>query len=390
MRKIFKSAVIVFIAVVLTGSFSGCSKAGTELSELMIIQGIGIDYSEGGYAVTVEMLNNRGVGSPDGSAGGEDKTLIYTSQGETVSQALRSLIVKSGNKPLFAHNRVIIIGENALNKGMGNLLDFFYRNYDSRASQLLCVAKGGSAKSVLTAPIVDGTVKSVILEDMLEESYNQSLVPRVRVIDAVNTIKSETGVLCVPSVSVINKGENSDYMVDGCCLFGRDETFSMYLSAEQSKGLAFLNNEIKKGFVTAEMPDGNKGTFVINKGKTRYKIGLDGGQLVYRLTINLSCDIDEIGGSEYFSTRDDFFEKLKNSISKSVCKTAENTIVALQGEYGGDAVNYGKRLQLSDKSLYTQRCENWQTEFKNTRTVICVNVTVRRIGEETFHSKKTG
>ncbi len=390
MKKLVKKISLLLVFIFCFSSFSGCEKAGSELSELMIIQGIGIDTTDDGFFVTVEMLNNQQNGSPNGSGTSENKTKIYTSRGKTVAEALRSLIVKSGNKPLFAHNRVVVIGENAMNTDISDLLDFFFRNYDSRASQLLCVARDGKAEDIIRAELLKDTVKSQILENMLEESYEQSLVPRVRVIDAVNIIKSRTGVLCIPAVSLSENEKTSDYMLNGCALFGNDNTFSMYLSSEESKGLAFLNNEIKKGFITTELSNGYKATFVINKGKTRYSIGHIDGELVYKLKISLSCDIDEISGSEYFSTRNDFFEKMKSSISQAVCKTTENTIVALKGEHGGDSVRYGKRLQLYDNKLYNELSGNWKEEFKNAHTVVSVDVNIRRIGEATFHSKKTG
>ena len=58
-------------------SFASCEKAGTELSDLMIIQGIGVDYKDGLYTVTVEILNNEQSGSPNGDSVSENKTKIY-------------------------------------------------------------------------------------------------------------------------------------------------------------------------------------------------------------------------------------------------------------------------------------------------------------------------
>ena len=106
----------VFLAGSLLLSATSCQKAGTELSQLMIIQGIGIDEAENGYKVTVEILNNEQSGTPSGDGSSENKTKIYTAEGESVSAALRTLTSKSGNLPLFAHNRVIVIGEGAANK----------------------------------------------------------------------------------------------------------------------------------------------------------------------------------------------------------------------------------------------------------------------------------
>ncbi len=387
MKKYLRMISLVLLSAVSVFILPSCDKAGTELADLMIIQGIGIDASDGGYKVTVEILNNEQSGSPSGDSSSDNKTKIYTAEGDSVAAALRTLITKSGNQPLFAHNRVIVIGEGAANRKISDILDFFIRNYDSRATQLLCVAKNDSAENVIRAKLLSDTVKSEILEKMLEESHRQSLVPEVRVIDAINRIKSETTVLCIPAVTIQKNGENEDFKLDGCALYGRDEAFSMYISGGDAEGICFLDDDIEKGYFTADLPNGKKATFVINRGKTDYEIAEEGGKLVYRATIKLSCDIDEVDGSEYFSMNSDFFGKIKESVCASICKKCENTITVLKGEHGGDALRYGKRLQLYENDIYNKYRNQWDKTFKDIETVISVDVTIRRIGEETFRSK---
>ncbi|MBE6801738.1 MAG: Ger(x)C family spore germination protein [Ruminococcaceae bacterium] len=388
MMKISRTVSLILLCFIALGSFSSCEKAGTELSDLMIIQGIGIDVTSGGYKVTVEILNNEQSGSPSGDSSAENKTKIYNATGESVASALMKLTTKSGNKPFYAQNRVIVLGETTAQRNMGDVLDFFERNYDSRASQLLCVAKGGKAEEVIRAKLLNDTVKSKILEKMLESSYEQSLVPRVRIIDAVNTMKDDTTFLCVPAVSVQKNGENQDFSLDGCAVFDKDESFCMYLSSGDAQGLAFLDNHIREGFISADLPNGQKATFVLVKGKTHYKILKENGRLHYKLNIDVVCDLEEVGGAEFFSTDDDFMEKIKSAAGATIAKTSENTIIALQSEHGGDAVRYGRRLYLYDNKEYEKLKNNWDKEFKNSITSLSVNVTIRRIGEETFHSKK--
>ena len=64
MKKLFKIVALIFLSLGCLLSFSSCEKPGTELSELMIMQGIGIDSVNNGFKVTVEILNNEQSGSP--------------------------------------------------------------------------------------------------------------------------------------------------------------------------------------------------------------------------------------------------------------------------------------------------------------------------------------
>lgn len=388
MKRMSKGVKGICLILCIMFLFSSCEKAGTELSDLMIIQGIGIDATPNGYKVTVEILNNEQSGSPGGDSSSDNKTKIYDAEGATVAAALRELSTKSGNKPLYAHNRVIVLGEETVNRDFSDVIDFFERDYDSRASQLICVAKEAKAEDVIRAKLLNDTVKSKIVEKMLQESYEESLVPRVRIIDAINAVKDETARLCIPAVTVEKNGENEDIALDGCALFGEDETFSMYLSSGDAQGLAFLDDNIKKGFVSADLPNGGKATFVINKGKTKYDITEENGVLHYKLKVRVSCDLEEVGGAEYFSVDEDFMEKMKSAAAKAIAEKMENTLIVLQSEHGGDAVRYGTRLSLCDNGLYNTLSSDWDNAFKQSRTSVTVDVTLRRIGEETFHSKK--
>ncbi len=388
MQRVYKKIFFIMVLTFALVSFCSCESPGTELSELMIMQGIGVDATADGYRVCVEILNNEQSGSPGGDGNSDNKTKIYSADGSSVSDALRKLITKSGNLPLFAHNRVIIIGEAATRDELTDIIDFFERNYDSRASQLLCVAKGATAEDIIRANLLSDGVKSEILENLLEESFNQSLVPRVRIIDAVNYLKDETSYLCMPSIKIEKSGENENYVLDGCALFGKDSRLAGYIDSETAEGIAFLNNKIEKGVITAQLPNLQNATYLINKGKTDIRISEENGVLHYRVHIKISCDLDEVEGAEYFNKDNGVLEAFQRAAGEEVCALAENTLIALQGDKGGDAVRFGRRLRLSNPDLYNKYKNDWGNTFKQTKVSITAEVTIRRIGEETFHSNK--
>ncbi len=389
MKKLFKVCLLIILCSGLVLSCCSCEKPGTELSELMIMQGIGIDTTDNGFKVTVEILNNEQSGSPGGNGNSDNKTKIYSAEGSTVGEALRKLITKSGNEPMFAHNRVIILGEKAANRNLKDILDFFERNYDSRASQLLCVAKNTTGESIIRAKLLTDSIKSKILENMLEESARQSLVPKVRILDAINYIKDETSGLCIPAVTIQKNGENENFDLDGCAIFGTDSTFSMYIDSDVAEGIAILNDKIQEGVISADLPNGQKASFYINKGKSKYKITQENGELHYKLTVKISCDLEGVQGADYFSTDTGVLETFQTAVGESICKKAENTLTVLQGRHGADVLRYGKRLRLDDNKMYHNLKNNWQETFPSIKLTIVADVTIRRIGEETFHSRKS-
>ena len=377
-----KRIISLALTIVLLFSLSACEKAGTELSQLMIIQGIGIDYKDDIYKVTVEILNNEQSGSPNGNSQSDNKTKIYSAQGKSISEALRLLTTKSGNVPLFAHNRVIVINENLQEKSISHVMEFFVRNYDSRVSQLLCVAKGKSAEDIIRARLLDDTVKSEILENLLEESYMQSIVPRVRVIDAVNILQNPLMSLCIPAVTVTDNGENEDYALTGCALYNTNGQIASFITTQQAKGLAFLSDSVKGGFLSGSLPNDEGITFLINKSKTKYKVRVEDGKLIYSLVVNISCDIDEISNVNLYETDIQLLNEIKACIKKTISEKMKNTLEILQNNIDGDCIYFCKILELKNNDLYQEIKNNWQQLFPTIETEITVDVTIRRIGEE--------
>ncbi|MGN0526032.1 MAG: Ger(x)C family spore germination protein [Acutalibacteraceae bacterium] len=384
MKKLCKIISLFLVAVLSFLILSSCEKAGTELSDLMIIQGIGIDFKDGEYTVTVEILNNEQSGSPSGESSSENKTKIYTSTGETVSKSLRSITTESGNLPLFAHNRVIVLGESTLDKDLLDVLDFFIRDYDSRPSQLLCVSKGESAESVIRAELLKDSVKSEILGNLLEESYKLSLCPKVRLIDAVNYLKEETSGLLIPAIIVEDNGENKNFSLDGCAVINRKNTFTKYISGDISKGVSFLNNTVEKGVIATEISDNKKATFLILDSKTCYEIKELDNSLYYKIKVKITCELDELEGTEKFNSGEETIQLLKDAVSKQITKEMKNTFNNSKNETGVDIFRFGKRLRNSNNRLYQQYKGDWDNRFKNIRLSIETDVSLKSIGEETF------
>lgn len=384
MKRLMRVFSLAVASAVLLTTLCSCEKAGTELSDLMIIQGIGVDYDKGKFNVTVEILNNEQSGSPNGNSSSENKTKIYSAQGESVSEALRLLTSKSGNLPLFAHNRVIVINEDLNEKTIADVLEFFVRNYDSRASQLLCISKDKTAEDIIRAKLLSDTVKSEILENLLEESYEQSLIPRIRVIDAVNAMNNENAVLCIPAVTVKKNGENEDYALEGCALYDENGHVASFLDKDSSKGISFLTDKVKEGFLTQKLPNGEELTIFINKSKTKYSVSTHNGQLKYHLTVNISCDIDEIGEQERKKNDEQILSDIKSTVKNAVIQRMAQTLNSVHTQQIGDCIGYCKVLELKKPQLYNSVKDNWKAVFSSAETTVTVNVTIRRIGEETL------
>ena len=144
-----KFAVISAVLVIVT-ALSGCSQIAlgrTEIDKLFITRIFSIDEAQGGkvkITLTTKSLSTGGAGQQTVQKG---ESIV--SEGDTVFEAVRNLMVYSDKKPNFGHTEYILFGETIARKGILPYLDFFSRQNDIRNSAKLYIVKGDTADSLV-------------------------------------------------------------------------------------------------------------------------------------------------------------------------------------------------------------------------------------------------
>ena len=134
---------LVFITVFIC--LSGCGNK-IEMSQLGVVAGLGIDQIEGGYRLTVQVVN------PSYVAGKQPETLpvfSISSEGETLFDAYHELNSLTNKVLYLPHLSVIVIDEATAKEGINTVLDFVLRNVMIRPNITLTVANNATAQDVL-------------------------------------------------------------------------------------------------------------------------------------------------------------------------------------------------------------------------------------------------
>ena len=380
-----KKITLLFFIVITLSCFCSCERYGTEIEDMMIIQGVAVDKDKEGYEVTIEMLNNKQSASADSSNVGEEMTLCYSGKGETVAEALRLIINKTGNVPTYIHNKVIILSEDVAKTDITKVLDFFERDYTTEPITLVCTAKDVKAGEVLKANIGKDISKSEVLEKILNQSAISSITPETRLIDVINTVLDETACIALPTVTLQKNGETKAFFVENVAVFNYDNELSYYLGRESSESFVRLLGELKNGTLVTQDEKGAKATFIIVDGKTRYKAEVSNGIVNYNVKIKMYCDLNAYEGDRFQSIKNETVEVFRKNIEFDTERKLKDTYKAIQQHGAFDILCFGRRLLQNDKIAYKQLKDNWQSNFKNSNINIDVEVVIRRIGEESYH-----
>lgn len=380
-----KKITLLFLVVFMFLCFCSCERYGTEIEDMMIIQGIAVDKDKEGYEVTIEMLNNKQSASADSSNVGEEMTLVYSGKGETVAEALRLIINKTGNVPTYTHNKVIILSEEVAKSDITKVLDFFERDYTTQPITLVCTAKDVKAGEILKANIGKDISKSEVLEKILNQSAISSITPETRLIDVINTVLDETACIALPTVTLQENGETKTFFVENIAVFNYNNELSYYLGRETSESFVKLLGELKNGTLVTEDEKGDKATFIIIDGKTKYKAEVVNGIVNYNVKIKMYCDLNAYEGDRFQSIKNETVELFRKNIELDTERRLKNTYKAIQAHGSFDILHFGRRFLQNDKNAYKLMKNDWQNNFKNSNINIDVEVIIRRIGEESYH-----
>lgn len=365
--------------------FCGCERRGVELSEMMIIEGLGIDYTDGEITATAEILNNFGSGTAGGESLPESKSRVFFASGKTISEAVNKIALKCGSEPLYAHTRVVILGENAADKNLADVLDFFERDYNTKPAMLICVAKGCTAGEMLSCNAKEEGIKSELIEDILKTGNEMSQIPRVRVSEAVCVTKEDESSLTLPAVSLIKNDGGDEFMLSGCAVFNKENTVLGYIDENMSSALLFLGNKVNKGSFTAALSDGAQVSMLIVSSKTKYTVEIKDGITIFNIDVTLRVDLNEFSNGVFEKLSPSLIEKIEASAEKALKNELSDCLSLFYDELSCDALRFTKMLSLK-KPRYFKHLSDGEREdiLNNLAFNVSTAVTIRRTGDEGF------
>jgi hypothetical protein len=146
-----------------------------------------------------------------------------------------------------------------------------------------------------------------------------------------------------------------------------------------------LLGELKNGTLVTEDENGNKATFIIVDGKTKYKAEVINGIVNYNVKMKMYCDLNAYEGDGFKSIKNETVELFRKNIELETERKLRATYKAIQKHNSFDVIHFGRRLLQNDKNAYKQLKNNWQETFMKSNINVDVEVVIRRIGEESYH-----
>lgn len=187
MKKIFLLIVCLFFV-------SGCYDY-QELSDMNIVNGIGISYEDGMYTVNLEMVK-----SEKADSGISMSTNVITAKDEVLADAINKATNNSGKEAYFKHVDLVIISEELAKKGINDVVDYLLRDVTMSSTFFTVVAE--NPEEILNTKL-DGDSISGLIVDTIRYNVDSAQLDNIDII--VSNITNKRKDIALPYIELDDK-----------------------------------------------------------------------------------------------------------------------------------------------------------------------------------------
>lgn len=378
-------------------SLSGCY-AGKEINDLSIVIGMGIDKTENGYLVTVQVINQKVIASKKATL--EAPVTVYAEEGKDLSEILRKTSTKTSKRLYNSHLQLVVFGEDVAKDGLKSSLDFFTREHEFRTDFYFVVTKGCTANKVLSILAPFETIPGIKMHNSLENSEDiWAPTKSIRIIELINSISSDgknpvlTGVeitdeiidnkkIPTNSIDALKQTQianRTNYF--GIGAFKKDKLVG-WLSEVESKGYNYIIGNVKTSIGFAYYNDKVKITYEVMNATSEIKAVLVNGKPTMNVKIKVEENINAVEG-EFDVSKEDNEKPICTIAEKKIKLMCQKVINKTQKDLGTDIFGFGEVIHRTYPKLWKNIKDNWNEEFVNLPVNITVEVKIKQLGQIT-------
>ncbi len=307
--KSFKAIICVLtVCTLLTGCVSQ-----TNLKDLIIVEGIGIDKSSGSETVlTVQSLNvamSTGTETPQGNM-----TVNTSEVGESVLDAVSNLSEAVSRNLFFGHNRIIVLSRELCENDFSSVIDFFLRSSVSRADMAVAVSDG-NASQIMQNSEDDSRVPVENVVNMIYNGQETGSSAYITIEDVLNAYSDKTNDIFLPVIKERADDDNSE--LSGIAIFN-DEKLSYVLDEEETAGFALIFGKFKNRYLN--LTDEKLGQISVELSSVNVKKSVESAEdgLIFKVVISGKIIVDSIENGTSSTLGSDDMEK--------ICTLAQNKV----------------------------------------------------------------
>lgn len=329
-----KISLIIFTLFIILLS-SGCYNY-KEINEMAIVSSIGIDKDDktNKYIVSAQIMNSK-----ESEDSEDSQIIVYTKEGNTIHEALRSMTLESPRKLYGNHLSKIVLSEEVAKEGIDNVLDTFNRLTEVRNEFIITVVKDNKASDVLKVLTSTETIPAEYVKLSLKIADETSGLTYTTKLDEFISLYLKKGIDPVVPVLKIDKKTKKGTTTDNITTTdpmskivinnlavtnkGKLET---YLKTDEVIGYNFLRNQIQKMIIPVKCDnENNYASITILNNKTKSNAVKKDNNYVINFNIKSEAIITEYNCKSNLKN-EKVIEKLEKDTEKSIKKYIKKSL----------------------------------------------------------------
>lgn len=374
-------AMAALLAAVL---LSGCRWIPiTDLSDRAIVQGVGVDWADGEYVVTMQVFSPEGSGGQTIVDPANENAKIITCRGATVAQAVAESARDQAKEFYLGHNRIVILGGGTWERPLEETLSYFGNSPDARLDVTLLTTPG-KASDILDVGISQTILPAMSIENTVRNAQRSGLSAEVLLVDAVQALTREYRGAVIPVIQPVEKENSEDrdmkaVELTGIALFSRSRQEGV-LEGAAARGFLFLRDEIESVVYPVETRDYQRAAVELYRSRTRIVPELSGDRLRFRVEVRAEGMLVEKalreGGS--FSIRS--LEGLEREVEGRIQADCREAWQKSGVEARSDVFSLGDRVRNRRPDLWRSLEGGWRQRLDGIELVYDVHIDVNRTG----------
>ena len=197
-----------WIIILLLALVSIHNKEYIEVSDRAMVHAVGIDKSEEGITVTLQVFKAQGPGGDTQIDPSKSNVFVISNTAETIDKAIAGCESQLGNYVFIGHNQIIVLGSGVSFERPKELLSYFIQRKDNYLGVSVVMAEN-TAKEVMQVQLTRGALASENFTEIIQMYRDNGETVYSDMLHFLNSIEGKDKSAVLPIVSV--RKASTDY-----------------------------------------------------------------------------------------------------------------------------------------------------------------------------------
>lgn len=366
-----------------------------ELNNIAIVYAVGIDKSEKGYKVSMQIINPKLTENPSNE---KPPVIVYQNEAKSIGKAIEQVSKKISRELHLSQIQLILIGETLIkNKEIESVLNYVLRDPKIASVVDILVTKDiEAAQALQVASHLEDIPINEVVKILKNTAENWGSHQRMFPTQLKAVIISEEKDAAIPTLKIIvdsnnlknqktlkKLSPNSYLALSGLTIFRGNKPVG-WLNDNLSRTYYSLKGALKTTYFDAHCSKKEGFGFRVLKNKTSIKGHLKNGVPYFQITVQFIGDLNEFNCKMDVSNPK-IVKNLELKMEKKIRRHVES-LLQTSKQLESDFVGFGETLMIYDNSNWKKVKSNWNKIYSTSQFDIDIQISIRNQGDMYLHS----